>query len=210
MSAPSFDAVEMIRKRPGMYAGPLDDGTGLHAMLFELVANAANEALSGHCDRIDIVLNAGGAATVRDNGRGIPVDIHPRTSKPIAEILMTTPVGGARFGLGMAARPISGVGVVVVNALSEALDLRIWRDGKAYAMRFCRGKLETALQIVGDTAIHGTEIAFTPDATIFPSIAFDIAAIDRHLRALAAHNAGATVTLTDRRGAIPTKVQYRI
>ena len=184
---------DAIRKRPGMYAGNVADGTGLHNLLFELVTNARAEARTGHCDRIDIELNADGSVTVRDTGRGIPVDLHPTLGKPVAEIIATTLHAGGRFGEGTG----DGIGLAVVNALSEILCLRIRRDGTEYVLRFRQGKREATLQTVGSTTMRGTEVTFTPDAAIFSGTRFDAATIERRLRALAV--TGATVTLTDRR-----------
>jgi DNA gyrase subunit B len=209
-------AVEAIRTRPGMYIG--DTGSaGLHHVLFEIVNNAVNEALAGHCDRIEIVLHTDGSATVRDNGRGIPVEGHPKRGTPVAELLMTELYAGAEFGsdAGPAKRHIGGAGIVVVNALSEMLCLRIYRHGVEYIMRFRKGEPEAALAAIGAAPTqdgkprHGTEITFTPDATIFTGT-FDVAVIARHLQELAVYDAGAAIALADERGGENPEAIYRV
>jgi DNA gyrase subunit B len=210
--------LEAIRRRPGMYIGDTRDGSGLHAMLYELVVNAIDEALAGHCDRIEVTLNAGGSATVRDNGRGIPTEIHVSARVSAAEFVMTRlhPVGKVeRDARERPDRPL-GIGLAVVNALSELLDLRILRNGREHFIRFRRGDPESPLAVVGDAGMHdgkprrGTEITFLPDAEIFAKTEFDFATIEHRLRELAVHNAGATVTLADKRGAEKNEVTLRL
>jgi DNA gyrase subunit B len=196
--------LDAVRKRPGMYVGDTADGSGLHHMVYEVVDNAINEALAGHCDRVDVVLNGNGSVTVRDNGRGLPTDIHESEGKAAAEVIMTEP----DFARSSASLPGGrrGVGVSVVNALSDVLDLRIWRDGKEHFMRFRRGDSEAPLAIVGNADMldgrprRGTEITFLPSPNIFAKTAVDFATIEHRLRELASLNAGVTIVLADRRG----------
>jgi DNA gyrase subunit B len=211
-------APEAIRRRPGMYVGDTRDGSGLHYMLYAVVDNAVDEAAAGPCDRIDVALNAGGSATVRDNGRGIPTEPFRDTGVPTAEVVMTELFCGARVEGGARDRPgrLRGVGLVAVNALSDALDLRIWRNCREHFIRFRRGEPEAPLAVVGDAGLHdgkprrGTEITFLPDAEIFASTAFDFATIEHRLRGLAGLNAGVTVTLVDKRGVEKKEVVLRI
>src|SRR5690242_15776535 len=179
-------------------------------MLFEVVNNAINEALAGHCSRVEVVLNSGGSATVRDNGRGIPTDIHPREGISAAELIMThhLPVMEA-FQQGARKAPDGlppGVGLAVINALSEVLDLRVWRNDKEHFMRYRMGEpdapiavINTADQPNGDRR-RGTEITFLPSSRIFTKTAFDFITIEHRLRGLAYLNIGVTVALSDRRG----------
>jgi DNA gyrase subunit B len=163
-------ALDEVHKRPGMYIGDTDDGSGLHNMLFEVVNNAINEALAGHCSRVEVVLNGGGSATVRDNGRGIPTDIHPREGISVAELIMThhLPVMEA-FPQGARKAPDGlppGVGLAVINALSEVLDLRVWRNGKEHFMRYHMGEPDAPIAVIGTAdqpngdRRRGTEITF--------------------------------------------------
>jgi DNA gyrase subunit B len=210
--------IEAVRKRPGMYVGDTRGGTGLHAMLYELVDNAIGEALAGYCDCIDVALNAGGSAMVRDNGRGIPADTHPSTGVSAAEFVMTRLHPSAKAQRDARERPgrRHGIGLAVVNALSDLLDLYIWCNGKEHYIRFRGGDPEARLAVVGDAGMRdgkprrGTEITFLPDAGIFTKTEFDFATVEHHLRGHAVLNAGVTFTLADNRGIEKKEVTLRI
>ena len=210
--------VDAVRKRPGMYIGDTRDGSALHNMLCELVDNAIDEALAGHCDRIDVALNVGGSATVRDNGRGIPTSIHRDAGVSAAEFVMTRLHPFGKFERDARERPgrLLGVGLPVVNALSDVLELRIWREGREHFIRFRRGDPEAPLAVAGDAGMidgrprRGTEITFLPDAGIFARSEFDSRTIEHRLRERAVLNAGVTVTLADKRGVEKKEVILRI
>ena len=195
-----LEGLEAVRKRPGMYIGSTSS-SGLHHLVYEIVDNSIDEALAGYCKHITVTINPGNTITVTDDGRGIPVDIQPQTGKPALEVVFTVLHAGGKFGGGgyKVSGGLHGVGASVVNALSEWLQVRVYKNGLIHEMKFSRGNIIQEMKIVGKTEKNGTEVTFKPDPEMFDTLVYDYEILHERMREEAFLNAGLTITITDDR-----------
>ena len=195
-----LEGLEAVRKRPGMYIGSTSS-SGLHHLVYEIVDNAIDEALAGYCTDITVTINEGDTITVTDNGRGIPVDIQPQTGRPALEVVYTVLHAGGKFGGGgyKVSGGLHGVGASVVNALSEWLEVQVYKNGHIYEMKFSRGDITQEMKIIGDTDHTGTTVTFKPDPEVFDTLVYDYDILHTRMREQAFLNAGLRITITDAR-----------
>ena len=195
-----LEGLEAVRKRPGMYIGSTSS-SGLHHLVYEIVDNSIDEALAGYCKNITVTINPGNSITVTDDGRGIPVDIQPQTGKPALEVVFTVLHAGGKFGGGgyKVSGGLHGVGASVVNALSEWLTVRVYKNGSIYEMKFARGNITQEMKIVGKTDKTGTEVTFQPDPEMFDEVVYSYDILHDRMREEAFLNAGLAITITDAR-----------
>ena len=205
-----LEGLEAVRKRPGMYIGSTSS-SGLHHLVYEIVDNSIDEALAGYCKHITVTINPGNSITVTDDGRGIPVDIQPQTGRPAMEVVFTVLHAGGKFGGGgyKVSGGLHGVGASVVNALSEWLKVRVYKNGNIYEMKFARGAITQEMTIVGNTDKTGTEVTFQPDPEMFDSLIYDYDILHDRMREEAFLNGGLTITITDNReDEVKTETMY--
>jgi len=195
-----LEGLEAVRKRPGMYIGSTS-ASGLHHLVYEIVDNSIDEALAGYCKHITVTINPGNSITVTDDGRGIPVDIQPQTGKPALEVVFTVLHAGGKFGGGgyKVSGGLHGVGASVVNALSEWLQVRVYKNGKIHEMKFARGHIVQEMRVVGNTDRNGTEVTFQPDPEMFDDVVYSYETLHERMREEAFLNAGLSITITDDR-----------